>query len=260
MNPTRINAPFNSNEARGRVIVGVRQLRSCEKIMTNELTNMKERLSIQTDEDLLKIVNIDFADYREEAIKFAKEELEQRGYVLSQTGVDFKVMTPEGIRLTSPKGFSNHRETVLFSNYDDSAVIPNSAYILAGVAGVFVPLIVTMVIFLPISLMTGFSLWLALLLFVLIISTYAALGILFARKWIELGWNWGLWITVPAIFLSLLSRMVSTLNAPVAKSSDGFVLLLGTTIGGLIFIVLPACVGAYFGARMKRQRVSDDVV
>ena len=44
----------------------------------DELEKIKDKICSQSDEDLLKMVKIDFADYREESIKFAKEELEKR--------------------------------------------------------------------------------------------------------------------------------------------------------------------------------------
>ena len=46
--------------------------------MNKELQDLKERISSLSDEELLKMVHVDSADYREEAISFAKEELKQR--------------------------------------------------------------------------------------------------------------------------------------------------------------------------------------
>jgi hypothetical protein len=43
-----------------------------------ELSQLRERISKQSDEDLLKIVNVDFKDYRKETVGFAKAELEKR--------------------------------------------------------------------------------------------------------------------------------------------------------------------------------------
>jgi hypothetical protein len=44
-----------------------------------ELQELRERMSKQSDEELLKIVNVDFRDYRKESIEFARAEIEKRG-------------------------------------------------------------------------------------------------------------------------------------------------------------------------------------
>jgi ribosomal protein L40E len=44
-----------------------------------ELQELRERMSKNSDEDLLKIVNVDFKDYRKEAVDLARGELEKRG-------------------------------------------------------------------------------------------------------------------------------------------------------------------------------------
>ncbi len=49
------------------------------KRVSRELADLQERMSAQTDSDLLRIVNVDFKDYREEAIDLARAELERRG-------------------------------------------------------------------------------------------------------------------------------------------------------------------------------------
>lgn len=46
--------------------------------MNKELQELKARISSLSDEELLKMVYVDFADYREEAISFAKQELKKR--------------------------------------------------------------------------------------------------------------------------------------------------------------------------------------
>lgn len=47
-------------------------------LMSDELIDLKEKISSISDSELLKIVNIDFADYREEVMDFAREELRKR--------------------------------------------------------------------------------------------------------------------------------------------------------------------------------------
>lgn len=44
-----------------------------------EIEALRERMSKQSDEDLLKIVNVNFKDYRKEAIELARAEVKKRG-------------------------------------------------------------------------------------------------------------------------------------------------------------------------------------
>lgn len=46
--------------------------------MTDELKDIRERFSNLSDDELLKIVHVDYADYREEALEIAKDELNKR--------------------------------------------------------------------------------------------------------------------------------------------------------------------------------------
>jgi hypothetical protein len=48
--------------------------------MNEALINLKERMAELSDEELYLIVNVDFSNYRQEAIDLAKAELEKRGY------------------------------------------------------------------------------------------------------------------------------------------------------------------------------------
>ncbi len=47
--------------------------------MTNNIEKLSERYSSMSDEDLKRIVTVDYADYQEEAIDVAKAELQKRG-------------------------------------------------------------------------------------------------------------------------------------------------------------------------------------
>lgn len=67
--------------------------------MTNELTELKQRMSELPDGDLLNMLNVDYADYRADALQFASEELIRRGFELNKVGDDFDVITPDGERL-----------------------------------------------------------------------------------------------------------------------------------------------------------------
>jgi hypothetical protein len=54
-----------------------------QKVVPRELVPLQERMSRQTDEDLLRIVSFDAIDYRPEAIDLARVELSKRGIVQS---------------------------------------------------------------------------------------------------------------------------------------------------------------------------------
>src|SRR6266849_1536373 len=47
--------------------------------MNPQSTELKERISTLSDEDLLKMVNVDSAQYRQEALDHARDELAKRG-------------------------------------------------------------------------------------------------------------------------------------------------------------------------------------
>ncbi|MEW6068280.1 MAG: hypothetical protein AB1610_08320 [Nitrospirota bacterium] len=47
--------------------------------MANNLEELRERYSSLSDEDLKRIVTVDFSDYQEEALNIAKSELQKRG-------------------------------------------------------------------------------------------------------------------------------------------------------------------------------------
>ena len=46
--------------------------------MDNELNELKDRISQMSDRELLQIVEVEYADYRDEAIEFAEAELGKR--------------------------------------------------------------------------------------------------------------------------------------------------------------------------------------
>lgn len=52
-----------------------------QKSVPRELEALQERMSHQTDSDLMRIVNLDAKDYREEAIDLARAELDKRGFL-----------------------------------------------------------------------------------------------------------------------------------------------------------------------------------
>ena len=52
-----------------------------QKDVPRELVALQERMSRETDSDLLRIVNFDAIDYRDDAIDLARAELSKRGVV-----------------------------------------------------------------------------------------------------------------------------------------------------------------------------------
>jgi hypothetical protein len=62
--------------------------------MDEETKELKQRISEMTDEELLDMVEVDFADYRQQALDFAKSELMARGI-----GFEMEPAPPE----TEPK-------------------------------------------------------------------------------------------------------------------------------------------------------------
>src|SRR5262249_17952108 len=47
--------------------------------MNEDLKRLRERMTNLSDEQLLRIVNVEYRDYRPEALEFAKAELDSRG-------------------------------------------------------------------------------------------------------------------------------------------------------------------------------------
>lgn len=227
--------------------------------MPNDIADLKQRISNSSDDDLLKIVNVNFHNYRSEVVDLAIRELEGRGYKLLRTGSDFKVITPAGIRLTPRKIPPSIEGPSLFSSYLETRDVPAHAYVFAIAAGIFLPLIIVGTISVLIAVMTKSIGWFRIYPIVVIII-YAALGLVFSYRYLVLGWKWGCWIAVPAFLLFLLSTILS----PSKHSSDfGYDLatLVGTFIGGLLIMIAPACLGAYLGERLKKRRhLRQDVV
>jgi hypothetical protein len=49
------------------------------RVVPKELADIEERMSKQSDSDLLRLIMVDFKDYRQDAIDLARAELERRG-------------------------------------------------------------------------------------------------------------------------------------------------------------------------------------
>lgn len=56
--------------------------------MANELEQLMGRISELPNEDLLRMVNVDFIQYRTEALAYAKAEIERRGLSFNQTDIN----------------------------------------------------------------------------------------------------------------------------------------------------------------------------
>jgi hypothetical protein len=56
--------------------------------MDEQLRELKDRISQMSDDELLQIVEVEYADYRKEALEFAMAELEQRKIPYGESGLD----------------------------------------------------------------------------------------------------------------------------------------------------------------------------
>lgn len=62
--------------------------------MDEKMAALKERISGMSDEELLNVVEVEFNDYRKEAINFAKQELTRRGVEFEEPGNE-EILTGE---------------------------------------------------------------------------------------------------------------------------------------------------------------------
>jgi hypothetical protein len=72
-----------------------------QKSVPRELEALQERMSHQTDSDLMRIVDFDAKDYREEAIDLARAELERRGLLQPRRAKPKKDIKPQGLNVIS---------------------------------------------------------------------------------------------------------------------------------------------------------------
>jgi hypothetical protein len=56
--------------------------------MDDELNELKDRISQMPDRELLQVVEVDYADYRKEALEFAEAELAKRGLPFEKPELD----------------------------------------------------------------------------------------------------------------------------------------------------------------------------
>jgi hypothetical protein len=56
--------------------------------MNDELKELEVRISQMSDDELLQIIQVDYADYRQEALDFAKAELEKRNISYEESDLD----------------------------------------------------------------------------------------------------------------------------------------------------------------------------
>jgi hypothetical protein len=63
--------------------------------MDEKTRELKERISAMSDEALLRVVEVEFDDYRQEAIDFAKAELTARGIDFQEASGEEQITGPE---------------------------------------------------------------------------------------------------------------------------------------------------------------------
>jgi hypothetical protein len=228
--------------------------------MTKELTDLKHTISAMTDDEILSMLTNDYADYRQEALEFASEELTRRGFEVNNIGYDFDIVTPNHIQLHPLIWSWGKNEYISPSFAIGPGGVPAWAYIVAALSGVVVPLIVIIV---PLIFLFQFStqfdssdiaesslLFLVLLpilgIMIVVIFVYAGLGAIFGYKWPEQNWKWGLWVTVPSLTLSFAGRGLS--------NPDDLSAIISSVIPSILFVLLPACQGARWGTRRKARK------
>lgn len=194
--------------------------------MSNDL---KEKFAGMSDEELLIIVNTDFANYREEALDIAKEELEKRGIRLTQTEADSNTAAPNHAELAS----QDHATPSAFS---EQSKAPGYAYALVIVAGY--------VYFRLTSLPTPFYIIYGII-----------IGALFGKKWPSMGWKWGLWFCLPLmvfLFFPAILNLITTLGSYrwIALESD-FYTVVNNIISAILLMMVPPCVSAFVAQKLS---------
>ena len=192
--------------------------------------------------ELLRLVNFEFADYREEAIDLAKEELERRGFRLIQTGANFQIIDPRGMELTPPPETSTISQTLSSSDRagDSSAFSkpPIFAYLLATIGGLAsAVLVLSAWRFYPHVVDVG------LLSFVLPLPLMFAVSGMLGYKFPNPGWKLGLSASVVFELAVLLISII--VGIPVQGA-------LNHLVAGLM-AVSTACLGAQAGTYVARQ-------
>ena len=106
--------------------------------MDEELNELKDRISQMSDRELLQIVEVEYADYRKEALEFAETELAKRSIpfekpeLVADEGEDDDSITPAGSG--EPCGncggpmragllFADKELTILFSDSDEERFV-----------------------------------------------------------------------------------------------------------------------------------------
>lgn len=124
--------------------------------MPDGLRDLELRISQLPDEEVFKMVTADYSEYRADAIQIATQELQRRGFSVNQVGEYFNVVTPNAIKLTSPRAKGFLEEPRLFASYhqlDKGAPgkIPTYAYLLAILMGLEAPILYLLAFVLAIS-------------------------------------------------------------------------------------------------------------
>jgi hypothetical protein len=116
--------------------------------MDDELSELKDRISQMPDNELLRIVEVEYADYRKEALEFAEAELTKRSMPFQKPGnkpIDSEEVeetgSVESVRSNVPCGncgakmraaslFAEHELTILFSDSDEERFV--QAFVCTG--------------------------------------------------------------------------------------------------------------------------------
>lgn len=104
----------------------------------DELNNLKERISQMSDRELLQIVEVEYDDYRKEAIEFAEAELAKRSVpfekpeLVADSAEDDESMAPAGSdapcgncggAMRSGLLFADKELTILFSDNNEERFV-----------------------------------------------------------------------------------------------------------------------------------------
>jgi hypothetical protein len=210
--------------------------------MTDQLKSLKERNSKLSDVELLRLVNFEFADYREEAVDLAKEELERRGFRLIQTGADFQIIDPRGVELTPLQETLTVSERLSSSDQardsSNPGAPPISAYLSTAFGG-----IASAVLVLSAWRFYPHAVDVTLISFALPMPLMFALSGVLGYKFPDIGWKLGLSVSVVFELAVLLTSII--VGIPVQG-------LLNHLVAGLM-AVSTACLGAQAGTHVSRR-------
>src|SRR5215831_20558080 len=141
------------------------------------------------------------------------------------------------------------------------ASIPAWVYAVGASLGVLAPIIITAIFAIPyvfvlqiavepypsarafrLLLVGMFLLWLLTIAF-----TNLAIGLELGTRWPVLNWHWGLWIGLPFVMLLFIGQEF-------LRTADSWPPTWALLTGCLLFVILPAGLGARWGVRRAKAR------